>query len=124
MSTSTQTPPQGLLLRHNLKALKLPTMLAEHEKLAREASEADENYQGYLLRLSELELAARSTNALANRIRLASFPLVKELADFDFTLAPTVSKPRILELCRCQWIDQHDTAALVGNSGTGKPRPT
>ena len=99
-------------------------MLAEHEKLAREASEANEDYHGYLLRLSELELAARSTNALANRIKLASFPLMKELADFDFTLAPTVSKPKVLELARCQWIDQRRTAALIGNSGTGKPRPT
>jgi len=120
MSTSTPSHPPGLLLRHNLKALKLPTMLAEHEKLAREASEANEDYHGYLLRLSELELAARSTNALANRIKLASFPLMKELADFDFTLAPTVSKPRVLELARCQWIEQHHTAGLIGNSGTGK----
>ena len=54
MSTSTQNPPaspQNLLLRHNLKALKLPTMLTEHEKPAREASEANEDYQGYLPRL-------------------------------------------------------------------------
>ena len=64
--------------------------------------------------------AARSTNALAGRIKLASFPLVKELADFDFALAPTVSKPKVLELARCQWIDQHHTAGLIGNSGTGK----
>ena len=120
MSTSTQNPTQNLLLRHNLKALKLPTMLAEHEKLAREASDANEDYQGYLLRLSELELTARSTNALASRIKLASFPLIKELADFDFALAPTVSKPKVLELARCQWIDQHHTAGLIGNSGTGK----
>ena len=120
MSNSTPSHPQGLLLRHNLKALKLPTMLAEHEKLAREASEANEDYQGYLLRLSELELTARSTNALANRIKLAGFPLMKELADFDFTLAPSVSKPRVLELSRCQWIDRHHTAGLIGNSGTGK----
>jgi hypothetical protein len=32
------TPPTGLLLRANLKQLKLPTMLAECEKLAREAA--------------------------------------------------------------------------------------
>jgi hypothetical protein len=84
MSTSTPSHPPGLLLRHNLKALKLPTMLAEHEKLAREASDANEDYQGYLLRLSAMELAAPSTNALAGRIKLAPFQLVKELAEFDF----------------------------------------
>ena len=46
MNTSTQNPPtapRNLLLRHNLKAQKRPTMLAEHEKLAREASDANED---------------------------------------------------------------------------------
>lgn len=120
MSTSPSNPSRSLLLRHNLKALKLPTMLAEHEKLAREASEANEDYLGYLLRLSELELASRSSNALAQRIKLASFPLLKELADFDFALAPTVSKPKVLELSKGEWIERKETACFLGNSGTGK----
>lgn len=124
MSASPQNPSRVLLLRHNLKALKLPAMLSEHEKLAREAADANEDYQGYLLRLSELELTRRSGNAMANRIKLAGFPLLKELADFDFTLVPTVSKPRVLELTRPGWIDRHETACFVGNSGTGKARPT
>ena len=47
------------LLRANLKQLRLPTMAAEFEKLAREAAAANENYEQYLLRLTELEVAAR-----------------------------------------------------------------
>jgi DNA replication protein DnaC len=119
-TTTSQNPGRPLLLRHNLKALRLPTMLAEHEKLAREAADAAEDYQGYLLRLSELELTARAGNAIAHRIKLAGFPIVKELADFDFGLAPTVNKPKVLELCKPDWIDRHETACLLGNSGTGK----
>ena len=91
--TTSQDSARPLLLRHNLKALRLPAMLAEHEKLAREAADAGEDHQGYLLRLSELELNARASNAVAHRIKLAGFPVVKELADFDFGLAPTVNKP-------------------------------
>jgi DNA replication protein DnaC len=120
MSALTQNTSQGLLLRHNLKSLKLPTMLAEYEKLAREASDANEDYHGYLLRLSELELATRSSNALTARIKLAGFPVMKELADFDFTLTPSISKPRVLELSKGDWINRHETACFVGNSGTGK----
>lgn len=33
----------SLLLKANLKQLRLPAMLAEHEKLAREAAEAGED---------------------------------------------------------------------------------
>jgi DNA replication protein DnaC len=119
-SSATTTPPQTLLLRHNLKALKLPTMLGEYEKLSREAAEADESYQGYLLRLSELELTTRSGNALAARVKAAGFPVIKELADFDFTLLPNVSKPKVLELSRGEWVEQKMNACWVGNSGTGK----
>jgi DNA replication protein DnaC len=75
--TAETTP---LLLRANLKQLKLPTMLAEHEKLAREAAGRDEPYEAYLLRLTEVEVTARAANALAGRIRAAGFPVLK---DFD-----------------------------------------
>jgi DNA replication protein DnaC len=95
-------------------------MLAEYDKLSREAADADESYQGYLLRLSELELTTRAGNAMAMRIKAASFPVIKELADFDFTLVPGVNKPKVLELSRGEWIDQCANVALIGNSGTGK----
>jgi len=71
------------LLRANLKQLKLPTMQAEFEKLAREAVSAGESHEQYLLRLSELELAARSANALQARIRAADFPVHKDFDTFD-----------------------------------------
>ena len=57
-----------LLLKANLKQLRLPTMLAEHEKLAREAAESNQDFLDYLLRLTELELATRASNALQSRI--------------------------------------------------------
>jgi hypothetical protein len=44
-------------------------MLAEFEKLSREAAAANEDYPRYLLRLTELELATRQSNALKARIK-------------------------------------------------------
>jgi len=95
-------------------------MLAEHARLAREAADAGENYEAYLLKLSELELAQRSANALVSRIKAAGFPVLKDLETFDFTLVPGVSKPKVLELARCQWIQERFNCCLIGNSGTGK----
>jgi DNA replication protein DnaC len=114
----TQATP--MLLKANLKQLKLPTMLAEHEKLAREAADADEPYDSYLLRLTEVELATRSANALTSRIRAAAFPVLKDFDTFDFTAVPSVPKQKVLELARGEWIDQHFNCCLIGGSGTGK----
>lgn len=106
------------LLRANLKALRLPTMLAEHAKLAGEAADSNQDYLEYLLRLSELELATRSANALQARIKQAGFPVLKDLDAFDFSAVPGLSKPKILELARC--IDERHNCCLLGSSGTGK----
>ena len=77
--------PSAMLLKNNLKTLRLPTMLAEYAKLSREAADADENYEQYLLRLSELEVATRSANAIEARIKDAGFPVLKDLDTYDFT---------------------------------------
>src|SRR5262249_22301280 len=114
------TQPTALLLRANLKQLKLPTMLAECEKLAREAAANDEPYEGYLLRLTELEVAVRAANALAARIRAAAFPVAKDFDTYDFSALPSLPKQKVLELARGEWIDQRYNCCLVGNAGTGK----
>lgn len=114
------TKPDHHLLKTNLKQLRLPTMLAEHEKLAREAASSNQGFQEYLLRLTELELATRSSNALQARIRQAGFPVQKDLDTFDFAAAPGISKHKILELSRGGWIDDKTNCVLVGSSGTGK----
>jgi DNA replication protein DnaC len=114
----SEAPP--LLLKANLKHLKLPAMLAEYEKLAREAATGNESYDGYLLRLTELEVAARAANAVAGRIRAAGFPVLKEFDTFDFTATPALPKQKVLELARGEWVEQRFNCCLIGGSGTGK----
>jgi DNA replication protein DnaC len=116
----TMSQTNALLLKANLKQLKLPTVLAEWEKLAREAADRDEPYDAYLLRLTELEVAARSANAVAARIRAAGFPVAKDFDTFDFTAAPALPKQKVLELARGEWVEQHWNCCLIGGSGTGK----
>ena len=43
-----------LLIKTNLKQLRLPAICAEFEKLAREAAGSNESYEQFLLRLTEL----------------------------------------------------------------------
>ncbi|MFO0947291.1 MAG: ATP-binding protein [Planctomycetota bacterium] len=88
------------LLKANLRQLKLPTMGAEFSKLAREATSSGQTYEEYLLRLTELEVTARQSNALTHRMKLAGFPAGKDLDVFDFSATPSVNKQLVLELAR------------------------
>jgi DNA replication protein DnaC len=109
-----------MLLKCHLKTLRLPTMLAEYSKLAREAAQADEDYAQYLLRLTEIEVAQRQSNAMAARIKAAGFPVLKDLDTYDFSAMPAVPKAKIVELTRSQWIDEKYNLCFLGNAGTGK----
>jgi DNA replication protein DnaC len=95
-------------------------MLGEWEKLAREAAAKNEDYENYLLRLTEAEVTTRAANARAARIRAAGFPVVKDLDTFDFSVLPSVPKQKVLELARGQWVETHSNCCLIGNAGTGK----
>jgi DNA replication protein DnaC len=109
-----------VLLAHHLKALKLPTFLREHDKLARQCAAEGVDHTTYLLRLAELELLDRERRMVERRIRQARFPAVKSLDSFDFAVIPALNKVLVLELARCAYIEQRENVIALGPSGTGK----
>src|ERR1700678_2195793 len=108
------------LLKTQLRQLRLPTMGREFEKLARDAAASNQTFIGFLLRLTEAELATRAANAVATRIKNAGFPVLKDFDTYDFSVMPQLSKPKILELARCEWVEHKSNCCLVGSQGTGK----
>jgi DNA replication protein DnaC len=114
----SETP--HVLLTHHLKALKLPTFLREHDKLARQCAAEGVAHTGYLLRLAELELLDRERRMVERRIRQARFPAVKSLDSFDFAAIPSLNKMLVLELARGEYVGRRENVIALGPSGTGK----
>jgi len=122
MNETTNIPvetPQ-LLLEHHLKALRLPTILREYDRVAQQCAAEDVDYPRYLLRIAELELLDRERRATDRRIRQARFPVTKSLDSFDFLAIPTLNKSMVLELARSEFLLRRENVLLLGNSGTGK----
>ena len=115
-----QETKSAVLLKHHLKALKLPTMTAECEKVAARCAKENVDHLGFLLQLCELELIERERRAAGRRLKAARFPTAKTLEAFDFTAAPTLNKPLVLELARCDFVERRENLLLVGGPGTGK----
>ena len=109
-----------VLLNHHLKLLKLPTILAECEKVASRCAADNVDPLGFLLQLCELELLERERKAALRRLKAANFPNHKTLDSFDFSAQPSVNKVLVSELMRCEYIDKRETILMIGNPGTGK----
>ena len=109
-----------MLLDSYLKELRLPTFLANYGKFAEDAAQQDLSYDRFLLALAEQEIEQRRRNRIARRIKAARFPVLKELADFDFSCVPDLNKQRVLDLARGEYIQKAETILIVGNPGLGK----
>lgn len=109
-----------VLLKHHLKALKLPTFQAECEKVAARCASDNVDQLGFLLQLCELELLHREKRAAERRLKAARFPNPKTLEDFKFPAQPSLNRVLISELLRGEYIDRRESVILVGNPGTGK----
>ncbi len=108
------------LLETNLKQLKLPTLVQNYRRFAEDAVKAQQGYDAFLLALAEQEVAQRETYRQRQCIKAAHFPLLKELANFDFSCVPALNKQQVLDLARGGYIPKAEPILLVGNPGLGK----
>ena len=108
------------LLETHLKQLRLPTFVQNYRKFAEDAAKANRGYDAFLLALTEQEVAQRDANRQRQCIKAARFPLLKELADFDFSCVPSLNKQQVLDLARGSYLPKAEPILLVGNPGLGK----
>lgn len=108
------------LLDSYLRQLRLPTFAKLYPQFAADAARNNHDTVRFLLALAEQEVNQRQLNMLQQRLKNARFPVIKELADFDFSCLPMLNKAQILDLARGEYIQQKQGLILIGNPGLGK----
>ncbi len=108
------------LLDSYLRQLRLPTFTKLYPQFAADAARSNHDTVRFLLALAEQEVNQRQLNMLQQRLKNARFPVIKELADFDFSCLPMLNKAQILDLARGEYIQQKQGLILIGNPGLGK----
>jgi len=111
---------KSMLLEAYLKRLRLPAIGRHYQELARQAAQGNLPYEAFLLALVEIEAQQREENAHQKRLRMARFPVIKSLDQFDFTALPSLNKALVLDLAQGGYLDKRENLILLGNSGTGK----
>jgi DNA replication protein DnaC len=108
------------LLETYLRQLRLPGFLRNYQAFATDAARNNLDYPRYLLALAEQEVNQREQHRIQRRVKAARLPVLKELADFDFSALPTLNKAQVLDLARGEYIRKREPIVLIGNPGLGK----
>jgi DNA replication protein DnaC len=114
---------QQVMVRQ-LQELHLAAFVDHYAAYAQDAAQGRWSYERYLAMLTEQESARRTQNRRKRRIQEAHFPLLKELADFDFSAIPHLNQARVLELARGRYLHDAANVLLVGAPGLGKTQPS
>ena len=66
------------------------------------------------------EVRYRETNRAEANIKVAHFPYLKEIKDFDFDYQPSINKAVINDLTTLRFIDEKKNILFLGSPGVGK----
>ena len=102
------------------KLLKMPAAAREYKALARQAQDGGWRYEDFLRELLEMEVHSRQQSTAAHRIKEAHFPDLKTLDQLQWEALQGISKPKVLELSTCGYIEKAEDIVLAGPIGTGK----
>jgi DNA replication protein DnaC len=103
-----------------LERLKLPHMIARLDQCAQTAATEGWTYVDFLDQLLEAELAARAERDVLFKTKLAHFPFIKTLDQFDFAAQPSINERQVRELATGRFVAHGENVLLLGPPGVGK----
>jgi DNA replication protein DnaC len=114
-----ETHPDAPLVAQ-LAGLQLSFLLEHYEDFAQQAAEQHWSHVEYLARLIEGEAHRREQRRIERLIRLARFPVIKSLDQFDWSWPRKINRPQIQNLFRLAFVEQKANVIFIAQVGLGK----
>ena len=107
-------------VQDQLGKLKLDRIATVVDRLAEAAAKDNLPYLTFLDRLLEEETATRLARSVEMRTKLARFPFLKTLDQFDFGFQPSIDERLVRELATLRFVANAENVAPLGPPGVGK----
>lgn len=72
------------------------------------------------VKLTNYEIDVREQNMIQSMVKVAAFPHLKEIKDFDFSFQPSINQKQILDFLTLRFIEANENIVFLGPSGVGK----
>lgn len=83
-------------------------------------NKGEKTFSEALEELIEIELENNKLRAINACVKVANFPFLKTMEDFDFSFQPSIKKQELLEFKNLGFIERKENILFVGSSGVGK----
>jgi DNA replication protein DnaC len=103
-----------------LKALRLPYAAQRLDALLSEAARTQPSYLDFVDQMLQHEAHSKQQARLEMGLKIAHFPCVKTLADFDFAFQPSLDAKLVRELGTGHFVSRAQNVLLFGPPGVGK----
>ncbi|QVK16935.1 IS21-like element helper ATPase IstB [Mycoplasmatota bacterium] len=107
-------------LLNNLETLNLNLFRANIDSYLNLIAKGEKNIVDSLYELTEYEMNFKRERAITSCVKVANFPFLKTLDDFDFGFQPSINKDEILNFKYLKFIENNENILLIGSPGVGK----
>ena len=107
-------------LTHLCTELRLSGVMADYPAAAEQAAKTSASFIDFLETVLRGELDTRRARSRTMLSRVAGFPAVKTLDQFDFEFAVGAPRTQIQQLAGLGFIERAENVILLGPSGVGK----
>ena len=102
------------------RELKLSTIENEYHTVATTAAKENWQYTQFLHEMLKIEVENRMDRSKNILTKLAGFPAIKTLEQFDYSFSVGVNRKQIEELATLTFIKRNENIILLGQCGVGK----
>lgn len=103
-----------------LERLKLDHLEAQLDAVCEQGASQQLDYKHFLAQALDIEWQGRSRRGTEARLRLARFPWLKTLDQFDFDFQPSLDRRQVRELAGLSFAERAHNVIVLGPPGVGK----
>lgn len=104
----------------NLSSLGLKGMEINLDEYLEQIGNKEKSVIEALCELTDIEMKLKTDRAIHGCVKVANFPFLKEMKDFDFSFQPSINEGQIRGFENLKFLEQKQNILFIGSSGVGK----